>query len=856
MQTPAHTDSETDGLASERRQLTVLFADLVGSTDLMESVGAEDYATLLRSYHTLCTDAVRARGGIVAQYQGDGIICFFGYPRGAEDDAVRAVMAALDLLRGLEARRVADSPWIGTRIGIASGTAIIRGDGDHFGGGAVGACLNRAARLEGLAEPNTALVCAATRRLVGNLFEFRDLGPQALKGFRKAEPVHRLRKRRPGVATRFEALRGRRGSPLIGRAVESEALLRHLAAARAGRGRAVVISAAAGLGKSRLVSALRGHEQVRDCCTFVLQCSPEHAGTALHPIREYLEWVAGVGGADDATARHAKLKRLFEAIWHADEEQLATLLDLLSPLGSGVEADKDASMPLRRRRAFGTLCDMIFRMVAGRSAIIFVFEDVHWIDPSSAEFLEHLIGRVADQPALVLLTTRPRPPFGEGGSGIAEVMTLEQLSEEQATALARETARDAGLSDRAIRLVVEKSDGVPLFVEEYADMIASASGLGEDEVPLTLAGLVQSKLDRLEPRARRFAQVASAVGRSFDLALARTVAGLDAAQSGGVVESLEQHHIAHRDPSSSDGSALIFTHALIRDAIYVSMDRGQRRHLHGSIADAYLAAGDSLQLGEEILAEHLAKAGKPARAIEHFLGAALASAGAGAAGEALKHLEQALLAVAELPEGEERDRLELRTRAIQGPTQMVTRGPGNPAFGATQARAMALLKGLNLQDIMVPVIYNTALHAWARADLHTAMATAREIARIDAANPDDGAHLAANTMCGLVAWHQGRNRLARDSLRATVARYDAALHHDLYSVFLKEFGVFGLFYLGLTETVLGDAASGARHARDALALARRVHRPHAVGFGLLANFTTAILRGDVETADRFSALIK
>ena len=837
---------------TEYRGVSVLMADLVGSTDLMEELGPEGYAELMRRFHTICNDHVRSRGGVVAQYQGDGIICYFGFPHAAEDDAVRAVEAAMDILDRLKG--ASSGPTLNTRIGISSGTVMIRADGDEFGGNAVGACINRASRLEALADANTVLICDDTRKLVGKLFQLKNLGPHRLKGFRNDENVFSVVRVHRGVATRFEALRGHHSGRLIGRDKELGCMLDLFRSSENQAGRSVVIAADAGIGKSRLVSAFLQSPDIGNAASFVLQCSPEHINTPLQPVSRYLEWVAGASPTDDDESRHNKLKRLLSKAWQTDDAETNTLLDLLSPLGAEGEVDHTESIPLRRRQALSLLADKIYASVAGRGAIVIVFEDVHWIDPSSAGLLEFIIAKAPDHHTLVVLTTRREPPFGEGIDGV-ELVELHPLSEEDSLALAQQVLAGTNLSEEQIRQVTIKGEGVPLFLEEYADILRNSVGsdLSDHKVPLTLAGLVQSKLDRLDQEARMFAQAGSALGRNFSPFVVEQIMGMEKGSAIGLTHALVDVKLALVQDSAPGEETLSFSHALIRDAIYSSMSGDSRRRLHNAIVGEFLALGGKMNVGEHVLAHHLAEAGRFAEAIERYSQAGMTAAGKGAAAEALAHLEAGLACVDHLPDSEERDRMELQLLAVRGPTQMVTRGPGNPDFGATQARAMDLVDRLGLHEAMVPVIYNTALHAWATADLERARTIAEAIAMIDRTAPSDSAYMAANTMQGLVAWHQGRNDDAVMALSNTVARHDPELHHDLYAVFLKEFGVFSLFYLGLTHSVLGEFDTGKDYAEKAFALAREMGFPHAHGFGLLARFNTAMMRGDVDVADAASA---
>jgi class 3 adenylate cyclase len=848
--------------SSQNRQLTVMFADLVGSTNLLEEQGAEAFSDLLRIYHNLCTEATRAQGGTVAQYLGDGVLSYFGYPWGTEDDPLRAVQAAWTILQNLKQMSArAEGSALAARIGVATGRVIVhQKPGDHYGENVVGACLNKAARLQSLASENTAIVCGVTRKLVGKAFEFEDLGPQSLKGFERPEIVYGLKPRRRKGLSRFEALRGERRTPLVGRAQELALLHTLIARASDGAGGAVVLVGEPGIGKSRLIDAVRQQEAHENIRYLSLQCSPVHQLSSLHPVKDYLDWVSGVNADDPPEVRRHKLRRLFQSAWQANEEQTAVLMDVVASSGPMQEANADIGILMKRRMAFQILSQKVFSTAVPGRPLILVFEDVHWIDPTSAEFLENLVRNAPSHASVVLATTRLEGPFADRLSALGEVIQLERLSDTQSGALAKAASRTAGLDAKALQAIIEKSDGVPLFVEEYALMLAESirARQGREDaaelrnIPLTLGGLVQNKLDRLNPHAQKVARIGATIGRVFDLQLVRTLSELGRDAFDKALDVLEGADIAHRDPGLGSRPCANFKHALVQDAIYASLSTAERRRLHGAVADAMLSVGESQRVAAAVLAEHLLAAGRNAQSAEWRLQAAMAAAGEGSAAEALAHITRGLAAIETLPEGSERDRLELRLRAIEGPTLMVTRGPGSPAFGTAQARALTLLRHQDNPDSLIPVIYNTALHAWACGRLADADTVTDEIFAILEAEPSDGAFLAAHTMRGLVAWHRGDNQAALAHLSATVERYDPTLHREFYMRFLKEFGVFGRFYLGLTHTVMGDTEAGASFAKAALELAKLVQRPHAYGFALLANFVTAMLRDDASIAARYS----
>ncbi len=423
---------------SENRQLTVMFADLVGSTSLLEEHGPEAFSDLLRIYHNLCTEATRNQDGTVANYLGDGVISYFGYPRATEDDPLRALQAAWTILQNLRQNGGRSAGLaLSARIGVATGRVIIhQKPGDHYGENVVGACLNKAARLQALASENTAIVCGVTRRLVGRAFEFEDLGPRSLKGFERPEKVYSLRPRRRKGLSRFEALRGERRTPFVGRDRELAALRAMVAGAADGAGRAAVLIGEPGIGKSRLVEALRLSD-AHELRYLSMQCSPMHQFSSLQPVKDYLDWVSGVNANDAPEIRRDKLRRLFQSAWQTSEDDTAVLMDVVASSGPEQEADADIGLLLKRRMAFQILSHKVFGTAAPGRPLLLVFEDVHWIDPTSAEFLENLVRNAPRHACVVLATSRREGPLADRLDAFGDVIQLEGLNEAQSAELAK-----------------------------------------------------------------------------------------------------------------------------------------------------------------------------------------------------------------------------------------------------------------------------------------------------------------------------------------------------------------------------------------------------------------------------------
>lgn len=456
----------------------------------------------------------------------------------------------------------------------------------------------------------------------------------------------------------------------------------------------------------------------------------------------------------------------------------------------------------------------------------------------------------------MLCTSRPGSDFDEICASIGNRLLLERLNDSECMLLAGQAAVNR-LSPDLLGKILPRAGGNPLFVEEFVDMLLESAGANDparlDSIPVTIEGLVQSKIDRLDKAARKLAEAGSVIGNRFDVRLAGEAAGLSGDEHDDAVTVLDSAGLLEAADFEHRFEIRRFDHALIRDAIEASLTHGKRIALHGRIADSMQTSDDGSIRTSVLLAQHLASAERPQEAAEGYFVSAAASANAGNAAEALSKIDKGLEQVQLLEPNVDRDAIELRLRAVQAPMRMVTRGPGSPVFGESQAQALELLRRLEIREQMVPVLYNSALHEWARGNFDKASAHADELAMVVDAAPDDSGQMAANTMKGLIAWHRGDNLEAQTRLRATIEIYDPNKHRDLYMAFLKEFGVFARFYLALTETVLGDADSGRRLALDALELGREVRRPHAIGFGLLANFLTAMLRGDVDAAAQYSA---
>jgi class 3 adenylate cyclase len=593
--TPLFPPSDTRGqpgaseTTPERRPLSVMFCDLVGSTALSSQLDPEDLREIIRNYQGCVATTIQHFDGFIARYVGDGVLVYFGWPEARETDAERAVHAGLAVASAVSAERPGGQP-LQVRIGIARGLVIIGepiGSGDSRQQTAVGETPNLAARLQSLARPGQVVIDAATRRQIGGLFECQDLGTVELKGLPVAVPAWRVVSENRAVG-QFEALRSG-ATPLVGRDEEMELLLRRWGQAKAGNGRVVLISAEPGVGKSRLAEALAERITGEPHTRLRYFCSPHHQDSALYPVITQMERAAGFALADGPVAKISKLKALLSTSARSKEE-VALMADLHSLPSTDLAPPLDVTPQRKKEKTF----DALLRQVEGLSRqqpMLMMFDDIHWIDPSSRELLDRTVARVTDWPVLLLAMFRPefQPPWT--GQPHVTMLTLPRLDRRDTAAMVANVAGNAVLSAEVMEEIAERTDGVPLFVEELTKAVLESGSLGgaalsavpHPSVPATLQASLMARLDRLGSAAKEVAQAGAAIGREFGYDLLASVSDLPPLQLSEALDRLVNAGLLFARGIPPEASYL-FKHALVQDAAYGSLLRGRRQSLHRRVA--------------------------------------------------------------------------------------------------------------------------------------------------------------------------------------------------------------------------------------------------------------------------------
>jgi class 3 adenylate cyclase len=555
--------------AAERRQITVMFCDLVGSTALSARLDPEDMREIFGAYHRCCANLIAKAGGFVAKYMGDGVLAYFGYPQAHEHDAERAVRAGLAFVEAVPKLITAAGSPLEVRVGIATGLVVVGdliGSGEAQERGVVGETPNLAARLQGIAEPNAVVIAESTRRLLGNLFELEDLGQRDLKGI--VGPARAWAAlRASSVESRFEALHTTSLTALVGREEEAELLLRRWSRAKTGEGQVVLLSGEAGIGKSRLTAALLERVAAEPHTRLRYFCSPERADSAFHPIIGQMERAAGLAYDDKPQAKLDKFDAVL-AQTSTSTQDAALFAEMLSLPNDGRYPALDLTPEQRRQKTLEALMAQLAGL-ARRQPVLMIFEDVHWIDPTSLEVLGRTVDRIKALPVLLIVTFRPELTAPWVGQSHVTNLTLNRLGEREATTIIAHLVRNEALPADVMAEIVERTDGIPLFVEEMTKAVLEAESEGAARrtvaavpspalaVPASLHASLMARLDRLGP-AKGVAQIGSAIGREFSHALLASVARKPEAEVGSALDRLIQSGLLLSLVTQIEGVAVPF----------------------------------------------------------------------------------------------------------------------------------------------------------------------------------------------------------------------------------------------------------------------------------------------------------
>jgi class 3 adenylate cyclase/predicted ATPase len=849
---------------AERRQVTVMFSDLVGSTALSARMDPEDLREVISAYQKCVAKTVRTFGGFVANYMGDGVLVYFGYPEAHEYDAERAVRAGLELIAAVAALKT--SVLLQTRVGIATGIVVVGdliGAGETLESGIVGETPNLAARLQGVAEPNTIVIAESTRKLLGDLFEFESLGAKDLKGI--SGPVQTWAALRPSLAEgRFEALHAGGVTELVGREEELDLLLRRWSKAKAGEGQVVLLSGEAGIGKSRLTAAVLDHLATEPHTRLRYFCSPQHADSALYPTIGQIERAAGFRHDDAPQAKLDKLDALLVQS-STSPHDVALLSEMLSLANDGRYPVLELEPQQRRQKTLEALVLQVAAL-ARQNPVLMIFEDAHWADPTSLE----LFGRIVDKiPALiVLLIVTYRPEFDPPWIGRPHVtaLTLNRLGAREIEAMIDRVTGNKELPESIRQDIIERTDGIPLFVEEMTKAVLEAeteSDAGSTvaavpssplAVPATLHASLMARLDRLGP-AKELAQIGAALGREFSYAMVEAVGQKDAPQLRSTLERLKEAGLLFQQGMPPHASYL-FKHALVQDAAYGTLLREPRRALHARIAEALESQFTEITENQpELLARHCAEAGLIEKAAGLWGKAGLRSAARSALVEAAAQLTRALDQIASLPATPALRHAQIKLQIAVTSTLWLLKGPAawETISAAEQARRFIQQAKELEEPLEDPLLFAFLYGYWTTSFVAFNGDAVREhAAQFMALAEKQGATaplMMGHRLMGASLLYAGDFVQGRAYLDQSIALFNPLERRPLGVGFGTDAAVAALSVRSLALWALGHPAAALADAEQALDDARKIGQALTSMFALLYASLTHTACGNYATAE-------
>jgi class 3 adenylate cyclase len=847
---------------AERRQLTVMFCDLVGSTSLAVRLDPEDMGDLIRAFQTAVKAAVARFDGHVAKWMGDGALIYFGYPAAHEDDAERAARAALGVVEAVAVLRHERGVAMEVRAGIATGLVVVgelMGDGEARERGVVGETPNLAARLQALAEPGGVVIAESTRRLLRGTFELKALGPQLLKGFEAPVSVWSVLREAENVS-RFEASRTEVMTPFVGREQEVALLTDRWRDAVEGDGQVMLLSGEAGIGKSRILAALRERIDYDPHVAIRYQCSPHHINDAFYPITAHIRHAAGLAAGERGISALDKLEAAI-ARSGLDAEKIAPLLaSLLSIPGDARYRSLEMTPSEQKERTIAALIEW-FAALTREAPVLAFLEDAHWIDATSLDVFSRLIDRLSELRVLLVITFRPDFSAPWIGRAHVEMLSLSRLRRRQSVAMIERLTRGKALPSEVLHQIVAKTDGVPLFVEELTKTILESGLLREEEgayvldstltplaIPSTLQDSLMARLDRLAP-VKETAQIGAAIGREFSYRLLEAVSPAKGLALQDALRQLMAAELVHGRGAPPE-STYIFKHALVQDTAYATLLKSRRQHLHQKIAETIRDSFPERAESEPgVIAHHFTQAGLLESALEWWGKAGRRAMNRFANVEAAQSFANGLALLTKMPKSEQLDKKELSLRLALGPALLATRGYASADVEGNYEAANLIAQNLADRDAAFTCARGLWNCFYDRGDQNHSLSLAERL--LDLAKEGAGPEKQA------LAWRAlGSTRMSKAQFTQSVEDFEkcveASASLPLGACFERhgeEPRIVATQYKGLVLGILGFADQGLEATRLAVTLAKKINHPLSVAFASCILCNVLQLRRDFQACE-------
>lgn len=818
---------ETSTREAERRQLTVMFCDMVGSTAMSQELDPEDLRDIMRRYHEAVAGSIARYGGYLAAHLGDGVLAYFGWPQANEDQAASAVWAGLDAVRAVETINLEGAFPLKARVGIATGLVVV---GDLVGelvsdsDTVTGKTPNLAARLQSLAAPGEMVIDEDTLSLIGRVFDVEEHGCHELKGFDAPVPVWKV----TGPATienRFQAVRSENLVPFVNRSHELGFMRERWERGKNGEGQVIVLSGEAGIGKSRLVQAFSESIKLDPQYRLNFQCSRYHQSSAFYPAIQHVKRTAGFAPNENVNVRLNKLETLLRTFSEDDVSNFQLFASLLSLSFEHRYGKLNLSPRQVRERTIELLISQLFNLEADRP-VLFLVEDAHWIDPTTEELISEAARAISDARVLMLVTCRSNysPPWIQNGS--LSKIEINRLASNHGEEIIK-VMGGANLPLDTTREIVLRANGVPLFVEELTKALLESDSSGK--VPRSLQALLVSRLDRLG-RHKRVAQVASVLGKAFNKEFIQAVGEFGEAELSAALEAMLEAGLLIKT-GSPKATRYRFKHSLIQDAAYQTLLKSSRRPYHRKVAELLVEGGGEREAPEpELVAWHFSQAGAPEEAVKYWLRAGQSAGQRFAHFEAIDNLREGLKDLFKLPENPNRHEMEFDIRVALSASLLSVNGWSAPDVVENYERAQEL-------SILIGDVRKQFIALRGRANvffLNGNVAGARELvdelAAIAEELEDTALLLDAYRSRGMCELFAGNFEAARDHLQKAEDIYDKDEHHALAFIYGTDPSVIALMGLSWAEWFLGNPEKARRYSDDAIGLATELKHPFSMAY--------------------------
>ena len=852
------------GGRAEQRQLTVMFADLVGSTELSERLDLEQFYDVVDAYLECCDTIVREHLGFIAQHQGDCILAYFGFPSAAEDDAERAAAAGLAIVKAVARLKLLQDHSLETRVGIATGVVLVselRRERAHGPRSVLGETPNRAARLQAAATPGTVVVDATTRRLLAQSFVCDDLGTRQLKGFSEPVRLWQVGSARRSAA-RFEDRQRGDLTPFVGRAEEVGLFLRRWRRAKRGDGQVVLVTGEPGIGKSRLTRVLCERIARERHTRLVYQCSLNRTAAPLHPVIAQLEFAAGFAALDTPEEKLDKVERLVERF--ADD--IPATARIIARLLSIPAESRYGPVDLAPGQIKDATLEHLLRMVmqlAAREPLLVMFEDLHWIDPTTEEFLDLLIDNIGKLRVLLVCTARPEYTALWAVRSRVTTLNLTRLDVPHSAALIEQVSGGQRLPPEVVEKIVEKTDGVPLFIEELTKSLLESGSLRLERdgyafdgrldtlsLPSTLQGSLLTRLDRL-PGASSVAPVGAAIGRTFSYELLRAVTELDGAVLQPALDRLVEAQLLFRWGLGQQ-AFYTFKHALVQDAAYGTLLKSQRRALHASIASILRERFPDIVANQpDVLAQHYALAGLASEAIEFWRHAATIAVQSSANAEASAHIRAALEQNQQIEKAEERVTNEIALRQMLC-VPLEAQSWGSKDIEENLRRLHHLVKGTGDRKKLFSVLHGLCGVHIIGGRMSSARKIARKMSEVATQGDEAAFFILSEHALGMSYFFSGDLVSATAHFEAVTAHHEHSMREELKLYYVADPHLVAHCMSGWALLLLGKERDAARHIKTASRLAEAESHVFSriYAFGIMSSFYQT--KGDPRAALKFA----